>query len=899
MQKEIKYNGFSAVPSDYESADGDLAASLNIVPEDGALVTVGQPETVLRLQTPKRVISIHSTSAFSHYIILDPTDNSLSWLDSGSIDPDSKEPTTALTTLPDFDTQAGIYGIETVGNTLVVLTADAMHYLLWKGKDEGYLYLGTHLPECPISFGLQGEVVRSDEFSISFDKIAEGDIFKEFSDSNKTRISDQVLAKVNKFIAEHSTDKGRFIYPFLVRYAYRLYDGSLTMHSAPVLMIASSDLAPQVFWSHITGKGSYTDAKLYIVAVEQKLDYAVINASRLEDLRLWKDIVRSVDVFVSKPIYTYDQNGKCERFTKSEQYGSYCVCKHTNQKADTAKFPLRYQKRTFNELYAFTFDPQNLKYPSARLMIPRRSADTVKEDIRSVSQFYLLESVKLEQLATVRTPLNVEEDYLQSLLTREVMTDDYDSHDRLIPRYAFAYNARLNMANLRKVLYDSFNAGAQFAFTDGYVMNGSMPGILDSKISYCVFFFIKQDGRDIVVQGESYMLGNLTPTLFLFYPNVNAYKAVIVEWNSFPSCHEVQLEQHSFLNGAFFFGGWDDPAENATTPTASSDEDRIVDVPNKIYTSEVNNPFYFPVKGINTVGTGAILGISSAVKALSEGQFGQFPLYAFTSEGVWALEVSSSGTYSARQPVTRDVCVNSGSITQIDSAVLFATERGIMLISGSTSVCISDSLDADTAFSMTQMPYSEELLEKNGMTAADVSVIPFKDFIKECRMIYDYTNQRIVVYNPEQPYAYVYSLKSKAWGMMQSTIGSSVSSYPEALAMDKNGSLVDLSLSGAGSANGIILTRPLKFGAPDVLKTVDTVIQRGYFRKGHVQCVLYGSRDLFNWQMVCSSRDHRLRGFRGTPYKYFRLALLCQLSSDERLYGCTVQFTPRFQNRPR
>lgn len=166
-------------------------------------------------------------------------------------------------------------------------------------------------------------------------------------------------------------------------------------------------------------------------------------------------------------------------------------------------------------------------------------------------------------------------------------------------------------------------------------------------------------------------------------------------------------------------------------------------------------------------------------------------------------------------------------------------------------------------------------------------------------MLYDYTNQRIVVYNPEQPYAYVYSLKSKAWGMMQSTIGSCVNSYPEALAMDKNGSLVDLSLSEVGSVNGIILTRPLKLGAPDVLKTVDTVIQRGYFRKGHIQCVLYGSRDLFNWQMVCSSRDHRLRGFRGTPYKYFRLALLCQLSKDERIYGCTVQFTPRFQNRPR
>ena len=125
-------------------------------------------------------------------------------------------------------------------------------------------------------------------------------------------------------------------------------------------------------------------------------------------------------------------------------------------------------------------------------------------------------------------------------------------------------------------------------------------------------------------------------------------------------------------------------------PTASPREQRIIDLPNKIYTSEINNPFHFPVLGINTIGTGTILGISSAVKALSEGQFGQFPLYAFTSEGVWALEVSNTGSYSARQPVTREVCINTNSITQIDNAVLFATNRGIMLISGSTAQCISE-----------------------------------------------------------------------------------------------------------------------------------------------------------------------------------------------------------------
>ena len=131
-----------------------------------------------------------------------------------------------------------------------------MHYFLWKGNNDGYLYLGTKIPECPLSFGLQGEMVRTDEFSISFDAISEGSIWNEFSDNNKTRITDQVLAHINKFIAERSTNKGKFIFPFFVRYAYRLYDGTLTMHSAPILMIASSDLAPQVFWTHLTGKGS-------------------------------------------------------------------------------------------------------------------------------------------------------------------------------------------------------------------------------------------------------------------------------------------------------------------------------------------------------------------------------------------------------------------------------------------------------------------------------------------------------------------------------------------------------------------------------------------------------------------------------------------------------------------
>ena len=72
-----------------------------------------------------------------------------------------------------------------------------------------------------------------------------------------------------------------------------------------------------------------------------------------------------------------------------------------------------------------------------------------------------------------------------------------------------------------------------------------------------------------------------------------------------------------------------------------------------------------------------------------------------------------------------------------------------------------------------------------------------------------------------------------------------------------------------------------------------------YFRRDHVSQILYGSRDLFNWHIVWSSTDKYLRGFRVTPYKYFRLVLICKLDKAECIDGCTAQFMLRLINKPR
>lgn len=924
MIKELQYKGYATEPSDYECPDGQLATSLNLINEDSQLKPVFQPSELAELPSGYNVVYIHDTNTFTHYILLNKNTNTLYWIDEDFIKNANVKPVSSATiktelaqTNPSrklylFKTTK-IYNVNGIGNTLVVLTANGMHYLLWKGDNDGYLYLGTHIPECPLSFGLQARVVKSEQFSVDINETTSVDL----DEDNQNRITSAVLAKVNKFIADNSTNAGRFIFPFFVRYAYRLYDGSLTMHSSPILMVCCTSGCPLAQFKTLTINGNeYKSVNdIVIIAASHELDYAVQFVNRLDKLKEWKDIVQSIDIFISKPIYTYDQNGKIKDIA-SHGVGSTAVCKHVNQHGsiDKNRYPLMYSYRDMVGMFYNTF-PDEDRTQYLGLGLPYKTQTQVEADLRATSQFYFLKSIKLEDLTTTRTIVPIESDYLQSLVNREVMTDDFDSHDELVPRYSFGYNARLNITAIKKTLYQNFNTADMVCYTNAQIEEElfNESAVLRPNHNYKLFFLIKQDGKEFVVEGESSELSIDAPFFYFYYPNTNAYKVILKDITE-GKYYEYPLERHGFLNGAYYFKGFHGDLLPGTPQRGGKEisgvvatENNVIDVPNKIYTSEVNNPFYFPVLGINTVGTGTILGISAAAKAMSQGQFGQFPLYAFTTEGVWALEVSSTGTYSARQPITRDVCINTDSITQIDSSVLFATDRGIMLISGSQTQCITDSIFSEAPFNVLDLPGIDQLHAKLGHSAdACLPMQSFLGFLAGCQMVYDYVHQRIFVYNPTKvngspkyTYAYVFSLKSKMWGMVFTNLASTINSYPEALAMTLDNKLVSFSDTDEQVCKGLYITRPLKLEAADVHKTISTLIQRGHFQRGDVGTVLYGSRDLFTWHLVWSSKDHYLRGLRGTPYKYFRIAGLATLTDGKSIFGASLSFETRHTNQLR
>ncbi|MBF1415453.1 MAG: hypothetical protein HXN33_07730, partial [Prevotella histicola] len=901
MNKEIKYNGLSTVPPDNTCQDGDSAMLLNLVPEDGALKPVSAPKLLLQLGENKKVIYIHKTISFSNYIIQDIKTFELYVLNANE---------KLFERAVSLGAYRSLSHVNAIGNTLLLFTEEYIIYFLWKQGQ--YVMLGNHVPNLQLSFGLRGKpriYSLSDEshstFNVNFERIDESRLYEVWTEDNQKKITSQIMAKVNKFLADQTIKEGRFALPFFVRYALRLYDGSLVCHSAPILMNPSTKTAPVVFWNRVSGKEGYTEAECDIMLVSAGIDYQLLPDGENSHLRMndWKDIIKSVDVFISKPIYTYDQSGNCKSFADTDNLdtkfiGALDISRFSDEKTieiaglinvpvrkraeDTALLPISvngidltnntlggrenplgkyYVEWKYSKLYTLFFSKDST-YPKTTISLPEYTDDKNREMLENVQNFYFLKSISINELSTSeRKDIVVNKEYLQSLTTRETMTDDYLSHDRITAKYSQTYNGRINLSGIRRELFQGFMAGSMFSYANNSEASWELKK--DGKV---VLDFGSLDYRDISIQtmieegGERYIVnsyvsshlapfvssmytnGDFAPTswgCYVFYPNTHA---TMMRIHAGIDTYEVKLKPHDFLNGAYGVIDYELIRKQNTTHTEPPTKlENIIDVPNKIYTSEINNPFFFPVTGINTIGTGRILGIATAAKALSEGQFGQFPLYAFTDEGVWALEVNSTGGYSAKQPITRDVCLSSKSITQIDSAVLFTTDRGIMLLQGSQAMCISDVLNGENAVPITVLPKIDKILEYADLSKGTLRILPFMDFVRDCRMIYDYEHQRIIAYNTSKEYncnyAYIFSLKSKQWGMIQSNITDNVNSYPDALAVLNDGSLVNFSDETDEIYKSIVVSRPIKLDAYDIHKSVDTIIQRGVFKKGHVKSI--------------------------------------------------------------
>lgn len=115
----------------------------------------------------------------------------------------------------------------------------------------------------------------------------------------------------------------------------------------------------------------------------------------------------------------------------------------------------------------------------------------------------------------------------------------------------------------------------------------------------------------------------------------------------------------------------------------------IESFPNTLLVSSSRNPFTFPSEETYIVSNGQITGIASTTTPLSQGQYGAFPLYIFTNEGIWALETGENNLcYGISQPVNREIADERHDIIPIDNGIIYISARGISVLSGVSSATI-------------------------------------------------------------------------------------------------------------------------------------------------------------------------------------------------------------------
>lgn len=772
--------------------------------------------------------------------------------------------------------------VTTVGKALIVSYEDGLHYYLW--KENTYKSLGQNIPMQKMTFTMQntaGAGLRYDEItnSLKCDGIfnaatrpttVKGDKHEDFNN-----LVVGLYVKNKKSVANTK----RFCRPFLIRTALRLYDDSYIHISQPILMLpcmTENSVLSSVVENTAT-MNTYCRSLKY--QNESFTSPATGEGSFYED---WTDIVKDIVIFITPGVEIYDLSvdqpiSMRFNFGNTQTVDGVIVGGTSGSTGMTLA--------------------QEQKQGCA--VLAKRSKEDIAADIAASSVFYKLCSVGLFEKNDHMVDDKIDTHYLENLETHELLdVDDYFSNCTLHSETMYSYNGRLNLANVKRSVFEGYDYFMPFA---GFGVGGA---IGSGYTGYCRFYVtVETDSGSKVIKHEAYAPNY--QGVYFFYPDSRAkHVQIFREYgqthsasNPYHRLLDADLKEHNGLHGAYYFKGMPTVTQdthetyNTTAAEPTADENVLETLASYIVTSDVNNPFVFRPEGYNKVGNGFIMGMSTQTQALSQGQFGQFPLIVFTSEGIWAMTVDDTGLYSSIHPLSRDVCSNPASITQTDGAVYFASDKGLMVVAGSQVKCVSEQLSGKTDnFTLTYTPMN------------------FASFLKTCFTAYDYKNSRIWLFGgPGSPTnnSWVYSIKSGTFSRSTFYCDAAVNDYPDYLLSKWYLGIYSFEATpdieqDTEKYDGLLITRPLKLENAVALKSIMQVkhiynienMNVAGENNPYLDFRIYGSNNLSDWAEV-----HSLTG---TPWKYYRFKYwLPNLKATDRFSGTIIETQERRVNKLR
>lgn len=868
--------GMTNIPSDNICPDDSVAAEWNMIFRNGEHCPIQAPVDMgIFINESFYILYIHEVHEGKHYVGVNNSGNLVYMSDNDA------EPKIIDTIYSDYTKQTQV---SSIGNTLIVnVKGESIRYFLWKTSDEAtgfsYKYIGDRLPSASLNFRFAD--LLTNEFAVSYGKIegmfsVKNNIVSWESDKEKDveAFFAGLYAECKKKVSEA---KG-FCNPFMVRYALRLFDGTYTNISIPILMFPSVTV-------NTYGRLKTDDANMFQMnTIIKQLEYI-----STKDLRDWNDIIKSISIFVTNPVDVVDTGLPTRQAYNSIAYDTV-TWKNIRSGEDVVNSGMFYEKEEISDANPEQYIKKFLKTKS--------QSDIIHELIAS-SVFYKIGDINLSPSnGYEKTKYIMKAHDLENLVTLEQLDhDDYYSQCPKTGDDIYVYNKRLHLSNISRGFFEGNDV-----FTPFFSLRGNPSATIPSTPrEFSAFVYIKTNSGIKII--KKHYETNDVFGIYYFYPDPRAYKVEFYQDDGTKRLWKtLDLKPHPLLNGAYFISDklpdsdtMKEPADSIDIekkmPTENSTPEKL---DNEVWVSEVNNPFVFNASGVNTVGDGSIIGIISNTQALSQGQFGQFPLFCFTTDGVWTLQTSSEGTYSSAHPISREICNNKDSITVTDNLVFFSSEKGLMMINGSEVSCVSSQLSGKT-----YIPTPKEVEMYN---MANIEPVSFVDFIKKCKIAYDYRDNLLWIVNPNYRHCFLLSIESGAYAM--TTLGgypvNVINDYPDTLIEVDYGQSEYKTLSLINRPNindderrikSFIFSRPMKIGDQNSLKTPTMIRYIGNNnQKAAIRIRLFASDDLINWVRINSLRG---RGFKFYKYNFIFEDLL----PTDTFSGVTERWQFKYQSK--
>lgn len=840
-QKLVSFTGITRNTDDTISNDGECRDLLNLRIENGALRPVPPPSLKDKLEKKYTLVFRHIGASYANYICVNDYEIDAYLVEGGIY---------KMETLPRADNSIKVNDIQVIGNTLAVITEIGIEYYLFKNKK--YKYLGNKPPFPIIQFKLYSQETKTENLWCDIDPAirTEPNMTYTFDSTNRTKVTNALTGAINRMMAE-ANQEGYFVFPVIVRYALRLFDGNYILHSSPIVLLTEQKIPANISVTKAQDSNGddkhFTDFYYDAIVHKHQLNFH----ANFENIEEWEDIITSIDVFVSKQIRTVDLNSDITSFKTGSDRKNVTI--------------------TLNEY----------------------GDEKIKENILSASIFYKIHSFSLMDS---QTGYIQKEGMLDNLELKETLPDDPFSHNN-ITGVSYVYNSRLHIGAVKSKLTPMLPAWI-FVNTNLRLFDVAA-NVIQSTIG-TTEVHIATDSGEKIVSGKFTIPSFRGFTPMISYPDHRAKKII---WNiniGGKDYHKIFImKPHPYLNISYCMNtlgpmGLEEFQEGIYEISENND---IEYTPNKIKVSEVNNPFYFPVKNTYTPSNGEIIAMCSNTADISTGQFGQYPLYVFCDDGINAMFVGDGNiVYSRSAPVSRDVCVNK-NVLSIDNAVIFISEQGVMAISGSRIDKISTALEGET-------PESDRIIAKI-LTLCNTYSIPddLLNYMNNYDMGFNYPKREILISNPQKNYSFVYSMNYGCWYRRSGCISGYVkNAYPKCLSiMERNIYSMD---NAEGKVSIAMITRPIKINSLAHKKILQASI-RGLFLTSKLGFYLLGSNDCNTYDLVSKKetlsqiRDLISRMNRSRAYKYFIICLSGELDSKSTINFSEIMFDTYFTNRLR